>query len=93
MTGYQLDKREKPISSEELAGPNYLKPYVDHMLDEFGPDRCMFESNFPMDKTSCSYTVLWNAFKRCVMGRADYTPDNGMMEQLLGGTAREVYGL
>ena len=30
----------------------------------FGPKRCMFESNFPVDKRSCSYHVLWNAFKR-----------------------------
>ena len=42
--------------------------YYDHALELFGPDRCMFESNFPVDKLSCSYRVLWNAFKRFTTG-------------------------
>ncbi|MGE4609243.1 MAG: amidohydrolase family protein, partial [Myxococcota bacterium] len=49
-------------SSEELA--ETLGPYYHHCIEEFGPARCMFESNFPVDKASCSYTVLWNCFKR-----------------------------
>jgi predicted TIM-barrel fold metal-dependent hydrolase len=28
----------------------------------------MFESNFPVDKGSCGYTALWNAFKRVASG-------------------------
>jgi L-fuconolactonase len=35
-----------------------------HAIDCFGPARTMFESNFPVDKASCSYRVLWNTFKR-----------------------------
>jgi L-fuconolactonase len=35
-------------------------------IEQFGVDRCMFESNFPVDKASCRYAVLWNAFKRIV---------------------------
>ena len=37
-----------------------------HAIECFGPERCMFESNFPVDKQSCSYHVLYNAFKKMV---------------------------
>jgi predicted TIM-barrel fold metal-dependent hydrolase len=60
--GFGWHKRPKPPSSEELA--ETLGPYYHHCIEEFGPARCMFESNFPVDKASCSYTVLWNCFKR-----------------------------
>ena len=40
------------------------KPYVETCIESFGPARCMFESNFPIDQPSCSYRTLWNAFKR-----------------------------
>jgi predicted TIM-barrel fold metal-dependent hydrolase len=39
-------------------------PYVETCIEAFGPDRCMFESNFPVDLYTCAYDVLWNAFKR-----------------------------
>jgi predicted TIM-barrel fold metal-dependent hydrolase len=60
--GFGWHKRFRPPSSLELA--ETLGPYYRHCIEEFGPDRCMFESNFPVDKASCSYTVLWNCFKR-----------------------------
>jgi L-fuconolactonase len=60
--GFGWHKRPKPPSSEELA--EILGPYYLHCIEMFGPERCMFESNFPVDKASCSYTVLWNCFKR-----------------------------
>jgi L-fuconolactonase len=41
-----------------------MAPYFNWCIDHFGADRCMFESNFPVDKKAYSYTVLWNAFKR-----------------------------
>lgn len=66
LNGFGWDKRERPPTSEELAeatGWYYL-----HTIDLFGPQRCMFESNFPVDRASCSYGVLWNAFKRLVAG-------------------------
>ena len=63
---YGWDQREKPIGSEELAGQ--LGPLMDHCIQQFGPDRCMFESNYPVDKISYSYNVLWNAFKRLSKG-------------------------
>ena len=61
-TGFDWHTRTKPIGSEELA--NDMKPFIDHCIDQFGPNRCMFESNFPVDKVSYSYTVMYNAFKR-----------------------------
>ena len=63
---YGWDEREKPIGSEELAGQ--LGPLMEHCIQQFGPDRCMFESNYPVDKISYSYNVLWNAFKRLSQG-------------------------
>lgn len=64
--GFRWHKRDKPPTSVEIAemhGPYYL-----HCIEQFGVDRCMFESNFPVDKVSSSYSVLWNSFKRMVEG-------------------------
>jgi predicted TIM-barrel fold metal-dependent hydrolase len=55
-----------PASSGELA--NDWRPYIDTCIEAFGVNRCMFESNFPVDKAACSYAVLWNAFKRLAAG-------------------------
>jgi L-fuconolactonase len=60
--GYDWHTRAKPIGSEELA--NALAPLMHYCIEKFGPNRCMFESNFPVDKISYSYGVVWNAFKR-----------------------------
>ncbi|MDA1128088.1 MAG: amidohydrolase family protein [Chloroflexi bacterium] len=60
--GYYWHDRETAIGSEELAGS--LGPLMNHCIQKFGPDRCMFESNFPVDKISYSYNVVYNAFKR-----------------------------
>jgi len=64
--GFGWHTRPKPPSSAELA--EALGSYYLHCIEVFGPDRCMFESNFPVDKASCSYTVLWNVFKRISRG-------------------------
>ena len=58
VNGYGWHDREKPPSSDELIAAN--RDWYNYMFDQFGPDRCMFESNFPVDKLSCSYTILWN---------------------------------
>src|SRR5262249_53428293 len=55
-----------PPSSADLA--HAWQPYVETCIEAFGPDRCMFESNFPVDGVTCSYPVLWNAFKRLAAG-------------------------
>ena len=64
--GFGWHERDKPPTSEALAAAN--GPYYATAIDLFGPTRCMFESNFPMDKRACSYGVLWNAHKRMAAG-------------------------
>ena len=59
--GWDFHLRETHASSEELAAA--WKPYIETTIELFGPARCMLESNFPVDKFSCGYAVLWNAFK------------------------------
>jgi L-fuconolactonase len=63
-------------------------PYVETCIEAFGPERCMFESNFPVDMGSCSYATLWNAFKHIAKGcsAAEKTA-------LFSGTATKVYRL
>jgi L-fuconolactonase len=60
--GFDWFTRAKPIGSEELA--EALAPLMHYCIEKFGPARCMFESNFPVDKISYAYGVVWNAFKR-----------------------------
>jgi L-fuconolactonase len=60
--GFDWHNRDKPIGSEELAAS--MAPLMSYCIEQFGPDRCMFESNFPVDKVSFSHHVLFNAFKR-----------------------------
>lgn len=62
INGFGFHKRAQPASSDELVAAT--RDYYLHAIDCFGPERCMFESNFPVDKASCSYHVLWNAFKK-----------------------------
>ena len=64
--GFDWHTREKPIGSEELA--RSMAPLVSYCIEQFGPARCMFESNFPPDKVSFSHHVLYNAFKRFSQG-------------------------
>jgi L-fuconolactonase len=64
--GFNWHERDKPIGSEELA--EALSPLMHYCIEQFGPDRCMFESNFPVDKISYSYNVVYNAFKRLSSG-------------------------
>ena len=64
--GFDWHTREKPIGSEELAAS--MAPFMTYCIERFGPDRCMFESNFPPDKVSFSHHVLFNAFKRFSKG-------------------------
>ena len=62
INGFGFHKQDAPPASSVIA--DTTRAYYLHMIDAFGTDRCMFESNFPVDKASCSYGVLWNAFKR-----------------------------
>ena len=62
LLGYDFHLRPKPPSSEQAAAA--WRPYIETCIEAFGPDRAMFESNFPPDKGQCSYQVIFNAFKR-----------------------------
>ncbi len=64
--GWDFHLRDVPPSSQELAAA--WRPYVEACIEAFGPNRCMMESNFPVDKQSCGYGVLWNALKRITHG-------------------------
>ncbi len=86
VNGYGWQHRATPPTSAELAAAT--RRYFDHAIAAFGPTRCMFESNFPVDKLSCSYTVLWNAFKRLAAG---YTAAE--RASLFHDTAARVYRL
>ncbi|MFH1603859.1 MAG: amidohydrolase family protein [Pseudomonadota bacterium] len=77
---------DRPPSSTELAA--HWRPYVETCIDLFGADRCMFESNFPVEKMGASYATLWNAFKRITAGASA-----AEKHQLYSGTARRVYRL
>jgi L-fuconolactonase len=64
INGFGFHKKVRPATSDEIV--EATGRYYRHAIDCFGVDRCMFESNFPVDKQSCSYAVLWNAFKKMV---------------------------
>jgi L-fuconolactonase len=86
MNGFGWHERPRPPSSQELA--NATRHYYEFTIEKFGADRCMFESNFPVDKASCSYTVLWNSFKRLTSGSSA-----GEKAALFHDTAARVYRL
>jgi predicted TIM-barrel fold metal-dependent hydrolase len=62
LLGYDFHERPMPPSSEDVAAA--WRPYIETCIEAFGPERGMFESNFPPDKGQCSYQVIFNAFKR-----------------------------
>jgi predicted TIM-barrel fold metal-dependent hydrolase len=84
--GFGFHQRSLPPSSEELAAS--IRPYVETLIEAFGASRCMFESNFPVDKGSFAYGNLWNAFQRIA---AACSAEERM--SLFHGTAERVYRL
>ena len=90
--GFDFDKRPEPPLSAELA--DVWRPYYDVCLEAFGPKRAMFESNFPVDKISCTYKTVWNAFKRLASGcsaseKADLFHDTAARVYRLNGLSFE----
>jgi L-fuconolactonase len=77
---------DTPPSSADLA--TAWQPYFDTCIELFGPQRCIFESNFPVDKAMYSYRTLWNAFKRLT---TQFSEDE--RRALFSGTASRVYRL
>ena len=86
VNGFGWHKRELPPTSQELAAAT--QRYFVYAIERFGVQRCMFESNFPVDKVSCSYGVVWNAFKRIA---AKFSPAE--KAALFHDTATRVYRL
>ena len=86
MGGFGFHERHEPTSSDVLAAA--WRPYVDACIDAFGVSRCMFESNFPVDKGSYSYPVFWNACKLLAQGTSD-----AERTDLFAGTATRFYRL
>ena len=86
LNGFGWHRRAQPPTSDELVSAT--RDYYLHLIDRFGPARCMFESNFPVDRTSCSYLVLWNAFKKIA---ASFT--NEEQAEMFHGAAARVYRL
>jgi predicted TIM-barrel fold metal-dependent hydrolase len=86
LLGFDFHERPKPPTSEQAAAA--WRPYIETCIEAFGPDRCMFESNFPPDKGQCSYQVIFNAFKRIA---AQYS--EAEKTALFSKTATDVYKL
>lgn len=84
--GWGWHERDRPPTSEELVAAQ--GDWYHHMIACFGPERCMFESNFPVDRVSVGYAVLWNAFKKIAAGH-----DSAAKQRMFAGTARAIYGL
>ncbi|MDB5376582.1 MAG: amidohydrolase [Rubritepida sp.] len=86
VSGKQWHTRDLPPTSEELAAD--WRPQIETCIELFGVDRCMYESNFPVDKGMCGYAALWNAFKRLSAGASA-----DEKTALFSGTAARVYRL
>jgi predicted TIM-barrel fold metal-dependent hydrolase len=84
VNGFGWERAPRPPTSDELVAAQGR--YHHHALEVFGARRCMFESNFPVDKLSLSYDVLWNAFKKIAAGASE-----DEKEALFRGTAERVY--
>ncbi len=84
--GFGFEREPVPPDSMRLA--QAIRPYVEDCIEWFGVQRCMFESNFPVDKGMFSYHVVWNAFKRIAQGAS---PDE--KAALFSGTAQATYRL
>ena len=78
-----LNFKKRAENKQEI---NFQKS--DYIIEQFGTQRCMFESNFPVDKLSCSYTVLWNQFKKLTKG---YSANE--RAAMFHDTAKRVYRL
>lgn len=82
--GFRWHKASRPPTSDEFVAAQ--KKYYLHMIDCFGPERCMFESNFPVDRLSINYQALWNGFKKLT---ADFSEEE--KHAMFFGTAEKVY--
>jgi predicted TIM-barrel fold metal-dependent hydrolase len=86
MCGFPSLGSPDAVGSAELA--EQWRPYVETSIEAFGVDRCMFESNFPVDGVTARYPVVWNAFKRIVRSASA-----AEKAALFFGTAAKIYRL
>ena len=86
LAAYDYRSQPTPPSSSELA--SLWDPYIGPCLELFGADRCLYESNFPVDKMGIGWAALWNALKRTAAGASSEEK-----RALFSGTARRVYRL
>jgi predicted TIM-barrel fold metal-dependent hydrolase len=86
INGFNFHRQPKPATSDEVVA--VTGRYHRYAIEVFGPSRCMFESNFPVDKQSVSYHVLWNAFKKIASGAS-----TGEKADLFHDTAVRAYSL
>ncbi len=86
VNGFGFHHQPLPPGSGEMAAA--WRPYMETAIEAFGAARCMFESNFPVDKGMCAYPVLWNAFKRIASGCSVQEKAD-----LFHGAAARFYGL
>ncbi len=84
--GFASFMADPPASAQILA--DEWRPWIETAIAAFGPDRCMFESNFPVDRGTCDYATLWNAFKLIAAGASE-----AEKTALFSGTAARVYRL
>ncbi|MGE0768540.1 MAG: amidohydrolase [Hyphomicrobiaceae bacterium] len=84
--GFAFNELPQPPSSDLMASK--WKPYIDACIEVFGTDRCMFASNFPVDRGMCNYHVLWNAYKKLTKSYSQ-----AERRRLFSATASEVYRL
>ena len=84
--GWDFHLRDRPPGSAELA--EAWRPYVATCIERSAPSRCMFESNFPVDKGMCGAAALWNSFKRLAAGASAEE-----RAALFSGTAGRIYRL
>ena len=84
INGFGWEHHNTPPTSETLM--QATRRWYEHTIEHFGTSRCMFESNFPVDMTSCSYNTLWNSFKHLTL---DYSVDE--KRQLFHDTAVRTY--
>ncbi|WP_423454189.1 amidohydrolase family protein [Ottowia sp. VDI28] len=82
--GFGFEHGSRPAASKELL-PAW-QPLIAECIDRFGADRCMFESNFPVDRQSCSYLALWNTYKQATAALPAHE-----RHALFSGTAKRVY--
>ena len=86
LAAYDYRSQPAPPSSSELAA--LWGPYIEPCIELFGADRCLYESNFPVDKMGIGWAALWNALKRTAAGASSEEK-----RALFAGTARRVYRL